>query len=212
MVRFACTACGKQLGVPPELAGQTVSCPYCDAEVFAPPEPQPLPPETSTSPQLREVPQQREEPPMSKPSAKIDPEELIDMTAMVDIVFFLLIFFLVTSMSGIHSSTPMPNPESQQKKGAGGPKTLEEIEDDSDFIVVRINRDDAIEIEGVALGDVSDVVFRLRELRRSGSGATGLLVVGHGLATHGTAVAVLDAGYDAGIEKVRLAVTDDPAE
>jgi biopolymer transport protein ExbD len=150
--------------------------------------------------------------PLSKPPEKIDPEELIDMTAMVDIVFFLLIFFLVTSMAGLLSSTPMPNPEAQKKPGAGGPKTLDEIEDDADFIVVRIGRDDAIEIDGVALQDASEVVFRLRQIRNSGSGATGLLVVGHALATHGTAVAVLDAGYDAGIEKVRLAVADDSAE
>jgi biopolymer transport protein ExbD len=210
VIRFTCSACGKKLGVPTKLAGQTVSCPYCEAEVFAPEESQPERADSPSAPPHHE--EHREEAALSKPSAKIDPEELIDMTAMVDIVFFLLIFFLVTAMSGIHSSTPMPNPESQQKKGAGGPKTLDEIEDDSDFIVVRINRDDAIEIEGVALGDVSEVVFRLRELRRAGSGATGLLVVGHALATHGTAVAVLDAGYDAGIEKVRLAVTDDPAE
>lgn len=156
--------------------------------------------------------EQTREESLSKPPEKIDPEELIDMTAMVDIVFFLLIFFLVTSMAELLSSTPMPNPESQKKQGAGGPKTIEDIEDDADFIVVRINRDDAIEIEGVALQDVSEVVFRLRQLRNSGSGATGLLVVGHGLATHGTAVAVLDAGYDAGMEKVRLAVADEPAE
>ena len=33
-------------------------------------------------------------------------------------------------------------------------------------------------------------------------------VIAHGDATNGVAVAVLDAGYDAGMPKVRLAVTD----
>jgi len=149
---------------------------------------------------------------MSRPTEKIDPEELIDMTAMVDIVFFLLIFFLVTSMAGIHSSTPLPNPEARQQQGGAGPKTADDMSDDSDFIVVRINREDVVEVDGVTLSDLSDLPFRLRQLRNSGGGATGLLVVGHGLATHGTAVTVLDAGYDAEFEKVRLAVTDEQAE
>ena len=40
-------------------------------------------------------------------------EDLVDMTAMVDIVFFLLIFFMVTSMQGTFSSIRMPAPDSE---------------------------------------------------------------------------------------------------
>ena len=38
-------------------------------------------------------------------------EDLIDMTAMVDIVFFLLIFFLVTSMQSLESVINLPAPQ-----------------------------------------------------------------------------------------------------
>ena len=38
-------------------------------------------------------------------------KDLIDMTAMVDIVFFLLIFFLVTSMQSIEAVINLPSPQ-----------------------------------------------------------------------------------------------------
>ncbi len=43
-------------------------------------------------------------------SSKFKVEDLVDMTAMVDIVFFVLIFFMVTSMQGVFSSISLPAP------------------------------------------------------------------------------------------------------
>jgi len=150
----------------------------------------------------------RREPPLVPPRQKIDFEELIDMTSMVDIVFFLLIFFLVTSMKTIDSSIPMPSPD-QKKAASAQPKTLSEIDADEGQIVVRIDQNDTIFVEGAEVRSERDLLFKLRELKLGAGRPDKLLVIGHGDASHGTAVMILDAGRDVGIEQVRLAVADE---
>lgn len=149
----------------------------------------------------------REEP-LVKPAMKIDFEELIDMTAMVDIVFFLLIFFLVTSMKAIDSTIPMPSPD-PQKAAARESRSLSELESDNEYITVHIDRRDTISVEGAEIHNDRDLLFKLRDLRTSGSRPEKMLVIGHSEATHGTAVMVLDAGREVGIQQVRLAVADE---
>jgi len=199
------------LRVPDELAERSVLCPKCNAVVEAP----------ALRPVVRlstPIVSESEEghagmPALAKPAQKIDPEELIDMTAMVDIVFFLLIFFLVTSMAGLNSSMQMPNPESRAEEGGGpGPKSLDEVEADGDFIIVQINRDDSLEVDGIQVPDIPALLIRLQQLRSGAGARSGLLVVGNGNASHGAAVAVLDTAYEAGMEKVRLAIQTDQAE
>ena len=146
----------------------------------------------------------------TKKGFKIDPEELIDMTAMVDIVFFLLIFFLVTSMDGLESAIPMPAPSAQE--GVGGstsiaePNSLDTITENDEYIVVNIDQDDQVEIDGNKLQDIPELVNKLKELRAAPPNPSKMLVVGHGDAKHGTMVEVLDAGHDAGIDLVRIAI------
>ena len=147
--------------------------------------------------------------PFTKKGKKIDHEELIDMTAMVDIVFFLLIFFLVTSMDGLESAIPMPAPNAQE--GVGGtsvaePNDLEIFEDNDEYIVVNIDQDDQIDIDGRQLEDIPELINKLKELHSAPPNPNKMLVVGNGDATHGRMVEVLDAGHDAGIELVRIAI------
>jgi biopolymer transport protein ExbD len=149
----------------------------------------------------------REEP-LVKPAMKIDFEELIDMTAMVDIVFFLLIFFLVTSMKAIDSTIPMPSPD-PQKAAARESRSLTELEADNEYITVHIDRRDTISVEGAEIHNDRDLLFKLRDLRTSGNRPEKMLVIGHSEASHGTAVMVLDAGREVGIQQVRLAVADE---
>ena len=149
----------------------------------------------------------REEP-LVKPAMKIDFEELIDMTAMVDIVFFLLIFFLVTSMKAIDSTIPMPSPD-PQKAAARESRSLNELEADNEYITVHIDRRDTISVEGAEIHNDRDLLFKLRDLRTSGNRPEKMLVIGHSEASHGTAVMVLDAGREVGIQQVRLAVADE---
>jgi biopolymer transport protein ExbD len=201
VIRFHCPHCGKRLSAPPDRGGDPATCPGCRRRLTVP-----RPPRPAEAPHGGDGDDADEPGPLSPPTPRIDPEELIDMTAMVDIVFFLLIFFLVTSMAGIHSSTPLPRPEGDDS-GAAASQTLDELEADGDVITVRIGPDDAVEVEDAPLADLADLGFRLSELRRAGRGADGMLVVASGDATNGTAVAVLDAGYDAGMPQVRLAVS-----
>ena len=54
-----------------------------------------------------------------------------------------------------------------------------------------------------------EIVSWLRDLRASASRPDKMLVVGHGDASHGTVVMVLDTGRDLGMDQVRLAVQDE---
>ncbi len=146
--------------------------------------------------------------PLARPGQEIDQEELIDMTAMVDIVFFLLIFFLVTSMHALNSSIPLPTPDAQ--KGAGSNlQTLSDFEESADYVVVNIDRNDAMQVDGLPVGGPDDLLLRLQELRRAVGGPDKMLVVGHGDASHGAAVMVLDAGREAGMDRVRMSIQAD---
>jgi biopolymer transport protein ExbD len=225
----ACTRCGSRLRVP--LESQAERTPRVER---GPREVNPPVQETVTNPPAREVaiseapewkpapavkiapvafsprPRHKPEPEASlvRPAMKIDFEDLIDMTAMVDIVFFLLIFFLVTSMKAIDSTVPMPTPD-PQKAASREPRALSDLESDNEYIIVHIDRNDKITVNDAEVHNERDLLFKLRELRTTGNRPEKLLVVGHGDATHGTAVMVMDTGRDAGIESVRLAVADE---
>ena len=211
MIRFACPACGQRLRSEPDLAGGKAICPRCRLTVYVPDPPEQAPPAlTQPVPTPFYDDEDDEASGFSKPVEKIDPEELIDMTAMVDIVFFLLIFFLVTSFAAIYSSAPLPTPESDEAGAAS--LAMDDEEAEGDWITVRIDSRNAVEIDDVPIDDLSDVEFRLNEIRRAGRGADGLLILAHGDATHGTAVTILDAAYDAGMEKLKMKVSDEETE
>jgi len=139
-------------------------------------------------------------------------EDLVDMTAMVDIVFFLLIFFMVTSMQGTFSSIKMPAPD-PDKMAAQGKKSISDFEQDKDCIIVRIDHDNAVwlndsEIPGGS-GCENELRVRLREARKNSSSRNKLLVLGNSECVHGTVVMVLDAGNDCGFDDMQLAVDDE---
>jgi biopolymer transport protein ExbD len=135
-------------------------------------------------------------------------EDLVDMTAMVDIVFFLLIFFMVTSMQGIYASIGMPSPD-QQKGAAQGRRTIMDFEKDTDFVIVRIQDDGSIWVDGAEVPSEQDLRIKLRGTRRGAGSPNKMLVLGSSEARHGTVVMVLDAGNDAGMDEVQLAVDDE---
>ena len=210
MSTVQCPQCDRRFKIPPQLVGKAVRCPNCSATIpptSSPPVAMERPTPARASARVDEI-----EKSMSRPTTIVDPEELIDMTAMVDIVFFLLIFFLVTSMAGIHSSAKMPRPESHGEETGSMAHGNEDPRNDPKAIVVTIKKDDTIEIEGVPFHDMGDFVARLRQLRNTGGMGTSMLVLGHGDASHGTAVAVLDAGYEVGIDQLRMAVPGDASE
>jgi biopolymer transport protein ExbD len=141
-------------------------------------------------------------------AVKLAVDDLVDMTAMVDIVFFVLIFFMVTSMEGSFSSIKMPAPD-PQKVASTGRRSVSDFESDKEFIIVRIDRDNTVWLNDSEISSNQELLVRLRELRRGASSPNHMLVLGNSDATHGKVVEVLDAGSDVGMEEVQLAIDDE---
>lgn len=202
MIRFQCESCGKRMKVADKLAGRKGRCPRCGHELLVPNPAQTKPIPAATSHRLL--------PAVSKVH---DDEEMIDMTAMVDIVFFLLIFFMVTSLGAHQASIAMPKPTgSAAAPGkAASKRTVEDFEAEADYLIVRIDADDTVWVEDAEAMTPSDVHQKLREAierMNTGSEEPHVLILGDGLAHHGTAVMVLDAARDVGANDVRFAVTE----
>jgi biopolymer transport protein ExbD len=166
----------------------------------------PPPPRTAETKAAR--PRQSDEQPLLAP-ARPHPEDLIDMTAMVDIVFFLLIFFLVTSLQALESVMKMPTPQAAEG-GAAASRTVADLENDPNYVTVRIEEDDSIWVEDTQVFNDMDLALRLRTARREGDQARSMLVIGDADASHGTAVRVFDAGAGAGMNNISLLIQEGP--
>ena len=220
MISFHCNNCGRRLKIADQHAGRKGQCPRCGTSITVPaPTPassgsisssrvgmaapaaaQPTPPakKKRKGPRI----------PLVRPgSGRLEFEEMIDMTAMVDIVFFLLIFFMVTSFNSKQASIEMPVPTPQSKDSGKSARTVQDFDNDSDFIVVRIDQDDTVWVEESVAMTPTDVAAKVRQAMHGD--ARRLMVVGHPDASHGTAVMVMDAGHSVGIEDVRLAVKEE---
>ncbi len=133
------------------------------------------------------------------------PEDLIDMTSMVDIVFFVLIFFMATSMQAIESVMDMPSPR-PQISSSGSPRSLADYVAESDSIEVKIEADDSIWVDGVQTTDEADLRMQLRRVRESAAEAAAVIVLGNADASHGAAVMVFDACADVNLDNIRFGV------
>jgi biopolymer transport protein ExbD len=200
-IEFPCPHCRKTLKAPESLAGRQGGCRYCRARVTVPvpaatPSPEPETQPAHAGPIAA----------TNRPSPKY--EDLVDMTAMVDIVFFLLIFFMVTSMQAVSSSISLPPPD-PQKISSQGQRTVASFESDENFVIIRIEDDDSVWLEGAEIPSEQELRSRLRAMKKSARGVNKILVLANGDAHQVTAVMVLDAGNDIGVEDIRLAIVDD---
>lgn len=134
-------------------------------------------------------------------------EELVDMTAMVDIVFFLLIFFMMTTMQNVNSSidTPTPDPD---KVAASKAASSNAAESDAD-VTIRIEADNSLKFDGEPIFGEKELRSRLAVAFPGGGGTKKLTVLGHGDSLHGTVVMVLDSAHDTQIQDIRVAVQDE---
>jgi biopolymer transport protein ExbD len=194
-IHLECSHCGKKLTAPAERAGKRGRCPSC-GEIFVVPSVEPTAPAPDERSSRRTI-QKRKGPPrpLFPQRAEGPDHELIDMTAMVDIVFFLLIFFMVTSMHSLQSSIALPTPEAVAEQGSR--RAPQAGEDDQ--VVVQIDADDTVAVDGDEVPSKQELIARLRASEREN-----LLVMASGEAMHGTVVMVLDAGSDAGMADIRL--------
>ena len=131
-------------------------------------------------------------------------EDLIDMTAMVDIVFFLLIFFLVTSMQSIEAVINLPAPRAAGER-ADSVQAVPDFTNDPNYVVVTIDADDAVWVDGE-----EDEWRASRTCGRSFVPPSdehekdAMMINVAADSTHGKFVMVLDAGADAGMTEIQV--------
>ncbi|MEX2317129.1 MAG: biopolymer transporter ExbD [Pirellulales bacterium] len=183
--KFTCPACGKQLSASESLVGRQKSCPRCRTK-FTVPTPQQA---ALRSPAAEAHPAESSEHPtlLFASKGKKD-EELIDMTAMVDIVFFLLIFFLVTSLQSLESVINLPTP---QASAASGVRTATDFANDPNYVTVTIEDDDRVFVEDEETIGERDLRSKLRAAREKNADLRGMMVSGAPDASHGTFVMVV---------------------
>jgi biopolymer transport protein ExbD len=141
------------------------------------------------------------------PPVSRDLNDLIDMTAMVDIVFFLLIFFLVTSFVELTAAIHAPSAEPTLGKTARSTATRENV--NTSTLTVRIDSDDVVWIEDQALSSRQDLIIRLRSLREE-TEIDSMRITASPEATHGRMVMVLDSGVGAGYRSAQLKIEEMP--
>jgi biopolymer transport protein ExbD len=143
-------------------------------------------------------------------------EAELDMTPMVDVTFLLLIFFMVTAAFALQKSFELPTPDDSQPSTET--RSLDDIEDDPRFVVVRIDRFNTFHVvtaaweEGREAPSEQDLLILLREAREArvgGEGPTNLLVAANGECRHERVVVALDAGVAVGMEKAQFVTVEE---
>lgn len=194
LIEFECISCGKPLAVPETAAGRRARCPNCRTTLSVP--------ESSADHDDDDHDDEDDHDEGIHKPPKKEYHDLVDMTAMVDIVFFLLIFFLMTSLYTLKPAIPMPRPE---QAGAGS-SSSSSSDGDSDTVTVRIDEKDVVHVDDVMMASDRDLRDKLADLARSGPGSKTLKINGSPDASHGTLVMVMDAGAAAGMAKVQLSI------
>jgi biopolymer transport protein ExbD len=137
----------------------------------------------------------------------------MDMTPMVDVTFLLLIFFMITSAFQMQKSFQVPTPRSDQ--ASTNAKTLEDYEEDPDFVTVRIDEYNNFFVAAASWDEekeapsVQDLLIRLRLAQNAdGPRASRLLILANGEADHERVVQAIDAGNEVGLEDVKLVTVE----
>ena len=198
-IRVHCPECGESLLAGNDRIGKNSTCPKCRTKFPVRAEQEPA--ELVTEEEGDEEGGERGIP---LPSGKGDEyADLVDMTAMVDIVFFLLVFFMITTASGVLSCIDMPKPK---QDGASAPsKRASDFDQDSECLTVRIDEQNRLFIDDVEYPTEADIHNRLFIARNAN--AKKLMVKAHGNAHTGVYVMVQDMGRDIGFEEFLLSVT-----
>jgi len=211
-ILFRCNGCNRALTTDDRHAGAKVKCPDCGAVVLVPPA---QAQQTAVPPPVQsprgERPEEEEEEAVRFAGRSVS-DEGIDMTPMVDVTFLLLIFFMVTAAYSLQKSIEVPPPD--QSESAAQARTLEEIEQDDDYLIIEVRGDNRVWVNDREAPSRQEVLSILREEREgrvgsSSQGPTSLLVLADGDAWHETVVMALDAGNAVGMENVRLATIDE---
>ena len=150
-----------------------------------------------------------EHPLLLLPSRDSRQDDLVDMTAMVDIVFFLLIFFLVTSLQALEAVIDLPSPRSDEGAATQRADAID-YRNDPNYLVVVIDEENNVWLDDEVVSGEAGLRAMLRSAVDAGEQRRGMLVIGSADATHGKLVMVLDSAAEAGINELLFAVTEDP--
>ena len=209
-IQFACPNCGARIGAADEMNGDAIECPRCESGLLVP--------DPTVSSQLTDggmVVADETPLKMGLDRDKSVPE--MDMTPMVDVTFLLLIFFMVTAAFSMQQSFEIPTP--QEDRPSTEVTTLDDFEEDPDFVVVRIDENSTFYISTAAWDEEreapsrQDLAINLKQARESGGDSDGaptkLLIVAHGESWHEKVVMAMDVGTEVGLEEVKIVSADD---
>ena len=133
-IRFRCQNCHRVLAADDQYAGARFHCPGCRQVVVVPRA------DALATAGARPAKPEEEGIPAVKFQRKSTTDDEIDMTPMIDCVFLLLIFFLVTATFALQKSHEVPPPE-RQDTATKQARTVEQLEADEDFVIVKIEKD-----------------------------------------------------------------------
>lgn len=229
-IPFRCPACGKTLSAANGMAGRKARCTDCDAPLVVP-----LPKGVAPTPGVEKqdvlvelkpedasvfkhseplvaatrVPRKRpisSDAMMFAPKPPAHEEDLIDMTAMVDIVFFLLIFFLVTSFQAVQAVLNLPKPETLASDQSKASAT--QVQSDPNALQIKIEEDDSVLVDDEQVFGEEALWLSLKQIRDERSPDMSVVIIGSPDASHGAAVKVLDACASAKLINVRFLVEE----
>ena len=214
-MKFRCPTCQELFSTPAEMAGAAMTCPICQAEFEIP--------RAGTADSTKKAAQRRAtgdvdadrqaedavlSPVVLRPRQQTREDE-IDMTPMVDVTFLLLIFFMVTAAFSLQKSLEMPTSDPSQPSTQA--RTLDEIENDPQYVIVRIDEYNTFRVAAAAweheqeAASKLDLLDKLRAAQNTGpTPLAHMLVMASEEATHERVVDALDAGSALGMEDVRL--------
>ena len=207
-IRFACPNCDATIGAADDMLSQRIECPRCVTSLFVP---------DPTAADVFDVTESEdlvaEEAPVSFGSGRQRSEVEMDMTPMVDVTFLLLIFFMVTAAFSLQKSFQIPTPKEDRPSSA---VTLEDFEEDEDYVIVRIDENSTFYISAAHWEDEreapskQDLLVALKDARSvSDPKPTRLLVMAHADSWHERVVMAMDAGTAVGMNDVKLVTVED---
>lgn len=220
LFRFRCAACGDVLSASMDMVGAEIKCANCATRLEVP-----APAKARSAPSGEEDSKGKrnrlddeaiadETPVRFRENQPIQQDEM-DLTPMVDVTFLLLIFFMVTASFSLQKTLETPAPRNESPSSQS--RTIEDLMDDPDYVVVRIDSYNTCFVTCAAWNDEreapsrQELLVKIQEARSSNpSSPPGtLLVNAHVNAMHEQVVAALDAGNTVGMNQVKLVTTEE---
>ena len=144
---------------------------------------------------------------------RVKPQVELDMTPMVDVTFLLLIFFTVTASFAMQKSLEFPSVDRNDSVAAAQSRTISVIESRDDYVIVRIDGDNAYHIEDRETFSRQELLSILREIKNVDAAGLGtplnLRIIASNTAKHETVVAAIDVGNAAGMTQIKYTTIDE---